>query len=106
MGVTWASFHKHGKCPTSKRLLNSLDIEKDMGVEMRLINFPGIPHSDSWDFFMVLVNFATSIGDVFNTDNDETFVIRSRIGIGSSGFLTEAFDAKKSLKILLFCSES
>ena len=49
MGVTWASFHNSGKCPTSKRLLNSLDMEKEMGVEMRLINFPGIPHSDNWD---------------------------------------------------------
>ena len=73
-----------------------------MGVEMRLINFPGIPHSDNWDFFIFLANFATSIGDVFNKDNDETPSFWSRIGIGSSEFLTEDLDAKKSLKILLF----
>ena len=67
MAVTCASFHKCGKWPTSKRLLKSLDIENEMGVEIKLINFPGIPHSENCDFLMCLANFATSIGDVFKT---------------------------------------
>ena len=102
MAVTCASFYKCGKWPTSKRLLKSLDIENEMGVEIKLINFPGIPHSENCDFLMCLANFATSIGDVFKTFKGGIPYFFSRIGIGSSEFFTEDFEAKKSLNILLF----
>ena len=43
IAVIWASFQMSGKCPISNILLKRRDIEKDMGVEIRLINFPEIP---------------------------------------------------------------
>ena len=39
----WAIFQIVGKCPISNKLLKSLDIENDIGVEMKLKNFPEIP---------------------------------------------------------------
>ena len=66
IAVTCAVFHKSGNCPASNKLLNNLDIENEMGVEIRWINFPGMPQCDRWDLFIFLINFATSIGEVFN----------------------------------------
>ena len=68
-----------------------------MGVEIALINFPGIPHYEKFDFFICLANFATSIGEVFSIDKDGTPSFLSKNGIGSLELFTEDFDAKKSL---------
>ena len=64
--VTCANFHKWVKWPISNRLLNNLDIENDIVVEIIWMNFPGIPHWEKCDFLIFLINFATSMGEVFN----------------------------------------
>ena len=43
--------------------------------------------------------------DVFITSNDETPSLSCKLEGGSLGFITEDFDAKKSLQILLYCNE-
>ena len=53
----WAIFQISGKWPISKRLLKSLDIEKEIGVEIKLRNFPGIPQCDRCDFFQISYKF-------------------------------------------------
>ena len=43
IGVTWESFQMSGYIPSSKRLLNSFDIDLDICVAIKLRNFPEIP---------------------------------------------------------------
>ena len=66
IAVIWAIFQMSGESTISKRLLNRRDIEKDMGVEIRLINFPGIPQQEKCDFLIFLISFPNSKGLVFN----------------------------------------
>ena len=84
--VIWAIFQMSGKSPISKRMLNRRDIEKDMGVEIRLINFPGIPQWEKCDFLIFLISFPNSKGLVFNLFNNGIPSICSRWGAGSSLF--------------------
>ena len=101
-----AIFQKSGKCPISNKLLKSLDIEKEIGVEIILKYFPGIPQCDKWDFFKFRIIFANSKGLVFNKFSVDTPSLRSRVGAGSFGFGTEDFEEKNVLNILLFSSGS
>ena len=100
MAVIWAIFHISGKRPISNKLLNNLDIEKEMGVAIRLRNFPEIPQCEMWDFFKFLIIFPISNGLVLRLDKVGIFANFSRFGAGSSWFGTEDFDEKKLLKIL------
>ena len=102
IGVIWAIFHISGKYPISKKLLNILDNEKDIGVEMSPRNLPGTPQWDNDDFFNTLINFATSIGLVFKTSILLLPSIGAKVGGGSLKFGTVDLEAKKQLKILLF----
>ena len=95
-------FHTSGKYQISNKLLKSLDIEKEIGVEIILKYFPGIPQCDKWDFFKFRIIFANSKGLVFNEFNGGMCSKRSRCGAGSLWFWTVDLDAKKLLKILLF----
>ena len=97
-----AIFHILGKWPISNKLLKSLDIENEIGVEIRLINLPGIPQYDMCDFFKFLIILPNSKGLVFSEFKGETFSFCSRLGAGSSGFGTVDLDEKNVLKILLF----
>ena len=97
-----AIFHKSGKWPISNKLLKSLDIEKEIGVEIILINLPGIPQCERCDFFKFLINLANSNGLVFKLLRDGTPSFLSRLGAGSFEFGTVDFDAKYWLNILLF----
>ena len=79
----WAIFQIVGKCPISNKLLKSLDIENDIGVEMKLKNFPEIPQWDWNDFFIFLINFPISIGLVLTEPNNEIFSKGSSCGAES-----------------------
>ena len=109
MGVICAIFHNSGKYPISKKLLNSLDIEKEIGVEISPKNLPGTPQWEKEDFFKSLIIFPTSIGLVFRTSNlsiPSNGVRFGEFGDGSSKFDTLDLEGKNSLKILLFSFES
>ena len=86
---------------SQKKLLNSLDIDKEIGVEISPKNLPVTPQWEKEDFFKSLIIFPTSIGLVFRISN---LLIPSngvRFGDGSSKFDTLDLEAKNSLKILL-----
>ena len=72
IAVMWAIFQISGKWPISNKLLNNLDNEKDIGVEMKCINFPGMPQCDKYDCLIFLIILATSIGEVFKVFKLET----------------------------------
>ena len=106
IAITCAIFQVSGKCPTSNKSLNNQDKEKEIGVEIRWINFPGIPQCDKWDFLIFLIILATSSGDVFTILRGVIPSVFSKTGTGSSLFRTVDFEAKKLLKILLCCNGS
>ena len=87
-------------------MLNSHDIEKEIGVEISPKNLPGTPQCEKEDFFNNLIIFATSIGLVFKTSNLLIPSIGARFGDGSSKLDTVDFEGKKLLKILHFSLES
>ena len=93
--MTWLIFHKLGKIPSSKRLLKSFDNANDSGVDIRLINLPGIPQCDIFDFLSPLMIFATSIGEVFMLLTSVIFSSLSNIGTLSFSPTTLAFETKK-----------
>ena len=69
--------------PISNKLLNNFDIGNEMGVAIRWINLPGIPHRENCDFSIFLINLATSMGDVYITSKDKTPSLRCTFGDGS-----------------------
>ena len=90
-----------GKIPSSNILLNILAKGNASGVATIVINRPGKPQCDVFDFFISLQSFATSMGDVLifvRFVNISSFCVS--VGTGSSLPGTVAFEAKKSLKIL------
>ena len=71
---------------------NNLDIEKEKGVAIKLIRFPGSPHWEKCDFLIFLINLATSNGDVLLQFKDGIPSLRYKFGTGSLGLFTEDFD--------------
>ena len=61
----WEILKISGKCPISNKLLKSLDIENEMGVDNKLINFPDIPQYERLDFLIFLIILPTSKGLLF-----------------------------------------
>lgn len=58
-------FKMSGKYPISKQLLSMRDKEKDIGVAIKLMNFPEIPQWELFDCLSCLRTLETSMGDVF-----------------------------------------
>ena len=66
--------------------MNRWDIDLDISFEIKLRNIPDIPQWETWDFFISLINFATSIGDVLRYSKDDIPSNLSSAGTGSFGF--------------------
>ena len=86
------------------KLLNSVLKENEIGVEIRDINFPGIPQYEELDCFRAFMILAVSRGDVLIVSNNGKFPFTSRKGTSSSAPGTEDFVAKWLFRMLLFCS--
>ena len=65
------------------KLLKSFDIENDINVAIKEINFPDIPQWEMWDFFKFLISLPTSNGLVIIVANDGMLSNLSRLGAGS-----------------------
>ena len=65
-------------------MLNNVLNEKDIGVEIREINFPGIPQYEEHDGFRALIIFAVSSGEVLIESNIGTLSFNGKIGTSSS----------------------
>ena len=92
--------------PSLNKLLNSVLREKDIGVEISEINFPGIPQYEEQDCLMPLIILATSRGEVLIVSNNGKFSLTSRKGTSSSAPFTVDLDEKWLFRMLLFCSGS
>ena len=65
-------------------MLNNVLNEKDIGVEIKEINFPGIPQYEEHDGFRALTIFAVSSGEVLIESNNGIFSFTERKGTSSS----------------------
>ena len=81
-------------------------MEADTSLDIKFRNIPDIPQWEKLDFFMTLINFATSIGDVFTYSNDGISLNLSSLGTHSSGHDTVDFEAKNEFNKLLFSNGS
>ena len=66
-----------------------------------MVQLPGIPQWDKYDFFIFLMIFATSIGEVLSVFKGLIPSFLCKRGTGSFGLFTVAFEAKNLLNMLL-----
>ena len=66
------------------------------------MNIPGIPQYDIRDFFILLINLAISIGEVFKLFSSGIPFNLTSLGAESLAQATVDFEAKNEFKMLLF----